>query len=138
MDGKQRETMPNIRQALDGELERVKFQHQHGLISDSELLREVRRIHAASGLLPRSSGETSLARSIEAAETLNTVVGRWTDATREERLNYVRLFMMPEGLSYDLPQQRIVAVQPHAAFLPPLRLALAGWTEEDGVLHAHA
>jgi hypothetical protein len=138
MGGEQPETFTDVRQALDGELERVKFQHQHGLISDSELLREVRRINAANGLLPGRSGETSVARSIEAAETLKTLVSCWMDATREERLNYVRLFMMPEGLSYDLPHQRIIAVQPHAAFLPPLRLALAGWIEKDGVLYVRA
>jgi DNA invertase Pin-like site-specific DNA recombinase len=138
-DGReQRETMPDLRQALDGELERVKFQHQHGLISDGELLREVRRIRAASGLLPKRSSETTLARSIEAAETLKTLADCWMDATREERMNYVRLFLMPEGLTYDLPHQRIVAIRPYTAFLPSLRLAYTGWTEGEGVLHAHA
>ena len=137
--GEQQEAMPDLRQALERELERVKFQHRHGLLSDSELLREVRRIHAASGLLPeRRSDETSLARSIEAAETLKTLVDCWLEATREERMNYVRLVMMPEGLRYDLPHQRVIAVQPHAAFLPPLRLALAGWIEQDGVLCVRA
>jgi hypothetical protein len=94
----------------------------------------VRRIRAAEGLLPESSGETSLARCIEAAETLKTLVGYWMEATRGERLNYVRLLVMPEGLRYDLPHQRIMGLQPHTAFLKPLRLALANWSEKDGIL----
>src|SRR6266851_4924694 len=37
----QRDASSTRRQALESELERVKFQHQHGLLSDGDLLREV-------------------------------------------------------------------------------------------------
>jgi DNA invertase Pin-like site-specific DNA recombinase len=133
--GEQAEMMPDLRQALEGELERIKFQHQHGLLSDSELLREVRRIRAASDLLPaRRSDDSPLARSLEAAATVQTVRTYWARATREERMEGVRLMLMPEGLRYDLAHQRIFALQPHAAFLQPLRLALVDWAEEGGIL----
>jgi hypothetical protein len=128
---------PTRRQALVAEQERVKFQHQHGLISDVDLLREVRRIRSVIDLLPEARGEEApLARSVEAAETLEALVGYWSEATRQERLEFVSLFVLPEGLFYDLPRQRIGAVQPRPAFLRPLQLALADWREEDGVLYA--
>jgi hypothetical protein len=79
-----------------------------------------------------------LERAIEVdrgcAETLKALVGLWAGATREDRMGYVRLFLLPEGLRYDLPHQRILALQPHAVFLQPLRLVLIDWTEKDGVL----
>jgi DNA invertase Pin-like site-specific DNA recombinase len=128
---------PTRRQALEAQLKRVRFQHQHGLIADADLLREVRRIRAAIELLPQAHDEeTPLARSLEAAETLQTLVGYWAEATRQERLEYVRMFVLPEGLAYDLPRQRIAAIQPRPAFLWPLQLALPDWREHDGVLRA--
>jgi hypothetical protein len=111
----------------------VKFQHQHGLLSDGDLLREVRRIRSAIEVLPEArSNAEPLARSVEAAETLEALVGYWAEATQQERMEFVRLFVLPEGLSYDLPRQRIIAVQPRPAFLRPLQLALSDWTEHDG------
>lgn len=133
----QGDQLPTRRHALEGELERVKFQHQHGLISNADLLREVRGIRSAIELLPETPREqTPLARSVEAAETLDALVGYWAEATRQERMEFVRLVVLPEGLFYDLRQQHIAAVQPRPAFLRPLQLALMGWREQDGVLHA--
>lgn len=127
---------PSRRHALESELERVKFQHQHGLLSDGDLLREVRRIRAAIEILPETPLEqTPLARSVEAAETLDALVGYWAEATRQERMEFVHLFVLPEGLFYDLRRQRVAAIQPRPAFLRPLQLALMGWREQDGVLH---
>lgn len=131
------DALPTRRRALEAEFERVKFQHQHGVINDSDLLREAHRIRAALDQLPETPQEqTPLASSVEAAETLDALVGYWTEATRHERMEFVRLFVLPEGLFYDLRQQRIVAIQPRPAFLRPLQLALSGWVEEDGTLHA--
>jgi len=134
--GSEKDDAPSRRRALDSELERVKFQHQHGLLGDADLLREVRRIRAAIELLPEAPREQApLARSVEAAETLEALVGYWREATRQERLEFVRLFVLPEGLFYDLSRQRIVAVQPRPAFLRPLQLALGDWREHNGMLH---
>ncbi|HEV8193030.1 MAG TPA: zinc ribbon domain-containing protein [Ktedonobacterales bacterium] len=96
------------RQVLEAELERVKFQHQHGIINDGDLLREVRRIRSTIDKLPEAPREqTPLAHSVEAAETLDALVGYWAEATQHERMEFVRLFVLPEGLLYDLRQQCI-------------------------------
>jgi DNA invertase Pin-like site-specific DNA recombinase len=130
-------SLPTRRRALEDELERVRFQHQHGLIKDGDLLREVRRIRSAIEVLPEPPhDQTPLARSVEAAETLVALVGYWGEATRQERVAFVRLLVLPEGLFYDLRRQHIAAVQPYPAFLRPLHLALSGWKEQNGVLHA--
>jgi hypothetical protein len=94
-----KDTTPTRRQALEVEQERVKSQHQHGFISDADLLRAVRRIRAAIDLLPTAPvSEAPFARSIEAAETLEALVGYWAEATRQERIEFVHLFVLPEGL----------------------------------------
>jgi hypothetical protein len=95
--GAPRETSSSLRQALEAELERVKFQHQHGLLTDNELLREVRRLRSAIEVLPQARADDApLARSLEAAETLEALVGYWAEATREERREFVQLFVLPE------------------------------------------
>jgi hypothetical protein len=97
------------------------------------------RLHNLCEMLPETPAEqTPLAQSVNAAETMDALVGYWREATSQERMEFVRLFVLPEGLFYDLRRQRIAAVQPRPAFLRPLQLALIGWEENDGVLHAPA
>lgn len=122
------------RRALEGEKERVKFQHQHGLIADSDLLRERDRIQQALDALPELGREAErTAVSLEAGETLAAIADYWHAATDDERVRMVRALLQPEGLRYDLARQAIAAIAPRPAFLPVLTLALPvdEWMERD-------
>ncbi len=125
------------REALRAELERLKFQHRHGLVDDTELVRESDRLRAMLAALPDPGARKHLVvAELEAGETLERLAGYWDLATPEERAELVRILLLPEGLVYDLVARRIVGLRPRPAFLPALSMALADeWTvSEEGML----
>lgn len=134
----------DVRRAnLTRELERLKFQHQHGLIGDDDLVREATRIQQALGALPSSEAQAALAaESLALGEALvaqGSVADYWQIATSEERVELVTALLLPDGVRYDLATQRIVGLAPRLVAAPVLRILLtgAGWrTTADGWLMA--
>ncbi len=123
------------RARLDKELQRAKFQHQHGLLDDDDLLATAARIQQQIDGLPTSDeGETS--QTIAAGETLATLRDYWHAASSEAQAELVKMLLTPEGIVYDLQAGVIEALRPRRAFLAIIKLSLPEWEERDGALWA--
>lgn len=114
------------RAGLARELERIKFQHRHALLTDAELVRETDRIRQALDLLPERDDAASGTpqASLSAGAMLVEFANYWQLATPEERVEMFRLMLVPCGLRVDLTSGEIVGVRPRRDFLPMLSLTL--------------
>ncbi|GAC1433472.1 MAG: hypothetical protein NVSMB54_31090 [Ktedonobacteraceae bacterium] len=116
--------------AIEREKERLKLkrgrilkQHREGYIDDEEMQGELAAVELTLRdlELPDVDG-VKLDEVIAAGERMPGIAALWDIAEVEERRDMVMLLLEPGGLSYDLEQKVIAAIQPRPAFLPILRL----------------
>lgn len=134
---------------LIGEIERLKFQHRHGLLSDEALVREADRLQQQIRALPSAESHVAHARESLAlgdaltqgenatASERRTLADYWRAATPEQQCELVSMLLTPEGLCYDLRARRLVALRPRPTALPILRDLLTtasadGDADDDG------